>query len=238
MHVTRGISAPRDGLLSSLWKSCILCEMSDSRLPSCTVVDHPLVKAKVTVLRNKETPTELFRRTLHELTALLAFEATRDLEVAEVEIETPLERCKGHRISKELTIVPILRAGLGMAEAMLHVLPQARLGHVGIYRNEKTFEPMSYYFKAPLDLNDSDVFLVDPMLATGNSAADAAAKLKAGGAKRIRLIALLGCVPGARLFHSQHPEVPIFLAALDEKLDERAYIVPGLGDAGDRYCET
>jgi uracil phosphoribosyltransferase len=212
--------------------------MSEPRLPSCTVVDHPLVKAKVTILRNKETPTELFRRTLHELTALLAFEATRDLEVGEVEIETPLERCKGHRISKELTIVPILRAGLGMAEAMLHVLPQARLGHVGIYRNEKTFEPMSYYFKAPLDLEDSDVFLVDPMLATGNSAADAAAKLKVGGAKRIRLIALLGCVPGARLFQSQHPEVPIFLAALDEKLNERAYIVPGLGDAGDRYCET
>jgi uracil phosphoribosyltransferase len=212
--------------------------MSELRLPGCTVVDHPLVKAKVTILRNKDTPTELFRRTLHELTALLAFEATRDLEVGEIDIETPLERCKGYRISKELTIVPILRAGLGMADAMLDVLPQARLGHVGIYRDEKTFEPMSYYFKAPLDLEDSDVFLVDPMLATGNSAADAAAQLKAGGARRLRLIALLGCVTGAKLFHAQHPEVPVFLAALDEKLNERAYIVPGLGDAGDRYCAT
>jgi uracil phosphoribosyltransferase len=212
--------------------------MSELALPGCTVVDHPLVKAKVTILRNKDTPTELFRRTLHELTALLAFEATRDLEVGEIDIETPLERCKGYRISKELTIVPILRAGLGMAEAMLDVLPQARLGHVGIYRNEKTFEPMSYYFKVPLDLEDSDVFLVDPMLATGNSAADAAAKLKAGGARRLRLIALLGCVTGAKLFHTQHPEVPVFLAALDQTLNERAYIVPGLGDAGDRYCET
>lgn len=212
--------------------------MSELRLPGCTVVDHPLVKAKVTILRDKDTPTELFRRTLHELTALLAFEATRDLEVREIEVETPLERCKGHRICKEFTIVPILRAGLGMAEALLHVLPQARLGHVGTYRHERTFEPMSYYFRAPPDLEDSDVFLVDPMLATGNSAADAAKKLKAGGATRIRLIALLGCVTGAKLFHTQHPEVPIFLAALDRKLNEKAYIVPGLGDAGDRYCET
>ncbi|HEY5704327.1 MAG TPA: uracil phosphoribosyltransferase [Terrimicrobiaceae bacterium] len=212
--------------------------MSELRLPGCTVVDHPLVKTKVTILRSKDTPTELFRRTLHELTALLAFEATRDLAVGEIDIETPLERCKGHRLSKELTIVPILRAGLGMAEAMLDVLPQARLGHVGIYRNERTFAPMSYYFKAPRDLEDSDVFLVDPMLATGNSAADAAAKLKTGGARRLRLIALLGSVTGAKLFHSQHPEVPMFLAALDEKLNDRAYIVPGLGDAGDRYCET
>ena len=212
--------------------------MSDPIPPGCTVVDHPLVKAKVTILRNRDTNTELFRRTLHELTALLAFEATRDLEVGEIDIETPLERCKGHRLSKKVTVVPILRAGLGMAEAMLNVLPQARLGHVGSFRDEKTFEPMSYYFKTPLGLEDSDVYLVDPMLATGNSASDAAAQLKAGGAKRLRLIALIGCATGARFFHTQHPEVPVFLAALDEKLNERAYIVPGLGDAGDRYCET
>ena len=212
--------------------------MSELRLPGCTIVNHPLVKAKVAILRNKETPTELFRRTLHELTALLAFEATRDLEVDEIDIETPLERCKGHRLSNHLTVVPILRAGLGMAQAMLNVLPQAKLGHVGSFRDEKTFEAMSYYFKVPLDLENSDVFLVDPMLATGNSAADAAAQLKAGGATRLRLIAVLGCVTGARFFHTQHPEVPVFLAAVDEKLNERAYIVPGLGDAGDRYCET
>lgn len=212
--------------------------MMQPRLPGLTIVDHPLVKTKVTILRNKETPTELFRRTLHELTALLAFEATRDLEVTEIEIDTPLDRCQGHRLAKGLTVVPILRAGLGMAQAMLDVLPQARLGHVGIYRNEETFEPMSYYFKTPRDLADSDIFLVDPMLATGNSAADAATKLKAGGARRLRLIALLGCVTGALHFAARHPEVPVYLAALDEKLNERAYIVPGLGDAGDRYCET
>ena len=212
--------------------------MSDLLLPGCTVVDHPLVKAKVTILRDKDTPTELFRRTLHELTALMTFEATRDLEVGEIDIETPLERCKGHRLSRRLTVVPILRAGLGMAEAMLNVLPQARLGHVGIFRNEKTFEPMSYYFKTPPDLVGSDVFLVDPMLATGNSAADAATQLKAGGARRLRLIALVGCVTGARFFHARHPDVPVFLAAVDQKLNEHAYIVPGLGDAGDRYCDT
>jgi uracil phosphoribosyltransferase len=212
--------------------------MIQPRWPGLTIVDHPLVKAKVTILRDKETPTELFRRTLHELTALLAFEATRDLDLAEMEIETPLERCTGHRLSKGLTVVPILRAGLGMAQAMLDVLPQARLGHVGTYRNEETFAPMSYYYKTPRDLEDSDVFLVDPMLATGNSASDAATKLKAGGARRLRLIALVGCVTGADHFKQQHPEVPVYLAALDEKLNERAYIVPGLGDAGDRYCDT
>ncbi len=212
--------------------------MMEPRLSGCTIVNHPLIKSKVTILRNKETPTQLFRRTLHEVTALLAFEATRDLEVAEIDIETPLERCIGHKLSKRLTVVPILRAGLGMAEAMLEVLPEARLGHVGTYRNETTFQPMSYYFKAPLDLGDSDIFLVDPMLATGNSAADAAAKLKSEGARRLRLITVIGCMSGAEHFKRQHPEVPIFLAALDEKLNERAYIVPGLGDAGDRYCET
>jgi uracil phosphoribosyltransferase len=194
-----------DCVLSSLRRSCILRDMMEPRLAGCTIVDHPLIKSKVTILRNKETPTELFRRTLHEVTALLAFEATRDLEVAEIDIETPLERCKGHKLSKGLTIVPILRAGLGMAEAMLEVLPEARLGHVGIYRNETTFQSMSYYFKAPLDLADSDVFLVDPMLATGNSAVDAAAKLKAEGARRLRLITLLGCITGAEKFSSFWP---------------------------------
>jgi uracil phosphoribosyltransferase len=227
-----------DCILFSLRRACILGDMMEPRLARCTIVDHPLIKSKLTILRNKETPTQLFRRTLREVTALLAFEATRDLELAEIDIETPLERCKGHKLSKASTIVPILRAGLGMAEAMLEVLPEARLGHVGTYRNETTFQPMSYYFKAPLDLAESDVFLVDPMLATGNSAADAAAKLKAEGARRLRLITLIGCIAGAEHFNRQHPEVPIFLAALDEKLNERAYIVPGLGDAGDRYFET
>jgi uracil phosphoribosyltransferase len=185
--------------------------MAEPRVPGCTVVDHPLVKTKVAVLRNKETSRELFRRTLHELTTFVA---------------------------KTVTIMPILRAGLGMAEAMLNVLPQARVGHVGMYRDEKTFEPKSYYYKAPPNLPDADIFLVDPMLATGQSASDAVTALKAGGAKRLTLLALVGCVTGAEHFRSKHPDVPIYLAALDEKLNEKAYIVPGLGDAGDRYFGT
>lgn len=212
--------------------------MAESSIPGCTVVNHPLVKSKVTVLRNKNTPRELFRRTLHELTALVAFEATRDLPVEEIAIETPLEACVGHKLASPVTIVPILRAGLGMAQAMWDVVPQARVGHVGMYRDEKTFEPRSYYFKAPLDLAKTDVFLVDPMLATGHSSSDAATELKAQGAKRLRLVALVGCRPGLELFRSKHPDVHVYLATLDERLNEKAYIIPGLGDAGDRYFGT
>ncbi len=212
--------------------------MAETSVPGCVVVDHPLVKSKVAILRNKETSREVFRRTLHELTALVAFEATRDLPLVELEIQTPLESCAGHRLANPVTVVPILRAGLGMAEAMLDVLPQARIGHIGMYRDEKTFEPKSYYFKAPPDLAETEVFLVDPMLATGNSASDAATELKAFGAKHLRLMALVGCVQGAELFRRKHPDVPVFLAALDPGLNEKAYIVPGLGDAGDRYFGT
>ena len=212
--------------------------MATSAISGCTVVDHPLVKSKVTVLRNKDTSRELFRRTLRELTGLVAFEATRDLPLEEVPVETPLEGCTGHKLAKKVIIVPILRAGLGMAEAMLDVLPQARVGHVGMYRDEKTFEPRSYYFKAPPDLEKAEVFLVDPMLATGNSSSDAAAELKRCGVRRLRLVALVGCLPGVKLFQEKHPDVPIFLAALDPGLNERCYIVPGLGDAGDRYFGT
>lgn len=212
--------------------------MASSTVPGCTVVDHPLVKSKVAVLRSKETSRELFRRTLRELTALVAFEATRDLPLMEIPVETPLQSCVGHKLAKKVIVVPILRAGLGMAEAMLDVLPQARVGHVGMYRDEKTFEPKSYYFKAPPDLANAEVFLVDPMLATGHSSSDAAAELKRCGVTKLRLVALLGCAPGVELFRSEHPDVPIYLAAIDPGLNERCYIVPGLGDAGDRYFGT
>lgn len=219
-------------------KSCMVPAMTTTDVPGCLVVDHPLVRTKMAVLRSKSTPCELFRRTLHELAALVAFEATRDLPLEEIVIESPLQSCAGHRLARPVTIVPILRAGLGMAQAMLDVLPQARVGHVGMYRDEKTFEPKSYYFKAPPDLAGTEVFLVDPMLATGNSASDAATELKACGARHLRLVALIGCVTGARLFRSKHPDVPVFLAAMDPALNEKAYIVPGLGDAGDRYFGT
>jgi len=202
------------------------------------VVRHPLVRAKVTVLRDKTTGTELFRRTLGELAILIAYEATRDLDLEELVVETPLEECVGSRLKRPVTIVPILRAGLGMAESLLKILPAARVGHVGMARNETTFLPESYYFKAPPDIASSDVLLVDPMLATGNSAADAADELKKQGVTRLRLIAILGCEQGAALFKTRHPDVDVFLAAMDHKLNEKAYIVPGLGDAGDRYFGT
>jgi len=212
--------------------------MAETNAAGCHVVNHPLVQVKMTVLRDRKTPCELFRRTLHELTSLVAFEATRDLPLEEMEITTPLQSCIGRRLQRPVTIVPILRAGLGMAQAMLEVLPQARMGHAGMYRHEKTFEPQSYYFKVPPDLGETEVFLVDPMLATGNSASDAAAELKASGAKHLRLVGLIGCVIGATHFRKNHPDVPVYLAAMDAELNEHAYIVPGLGDAGDRYFGT
>ena len=206
--------------------------------PSIHVVAHPLVQTKVAMLRDKTTGTELFRRTLGELAVLVAYEATRHLPVQEHTIETPLGECVGHRLATPVTLVPILRAGLGMAEAILRILPSANVGHVGMARNERTLLPESYYFKAPPDLATAEVFLVDPMLATGNSAADAADELKAKGATKLSLIALVGCQQGAELFHKRHPDVSVFLAVLDPTLNEKAYIVPGLGDAGDRYFGT
>lgn len=212
--------------------------MPDNPIPGVTVVDHPLVKARVAMLRDESTPTELFRRTLSQLAALVAFEATRRLALSDKSVTTPLAKCAGHALRDPVTIVPILRAGLGMAEALLAVLPEARVGHVGLARNEKTFLPEHYYFKAPADLGSSSVFIVDPMLATGNSAGDAADELKRQGAKDLTLIALVGCVQGATHFRERHPDIPVFLAAMDPELNATAYIVPGLGDAGDRYFGT
>lgn len=212
--------------------------MPESPPTGCLIIDHPLVLSKVAVLRDRDTTCERFRRTVHELTALVAYEATRDLAVEEIEITTPLMPCRGHRLTKPVIIVPILRAGLGMAEALWSVLPDARVGHVGMDRDEKTFRPRSYYFKAPPDLENANIFLVDPMLATGNSASDAVTELKASGARHLRLMALVGCVEGVNRLRCNHPDVPIFLAALDERLNDKAYILPGLGDAGDRYFGT
>lgn len=202
------------------------------------VVDHPVLKSRVTILRNRDTPQDLFRRTLHEITALLAFEATRPLRTAGLRVETPLESFDGSRLADPIVVVPILRAGLGMAEAMLSILPEARIGHIGMARNESTFLPEAYYFKAPPDLAMSSVFLVDPMLATGNSAADAASELKRRGARQLTLVSVIGAIPGAIHFRERHPDIPVFLAALDPQLNDKAYIVPGLGDAGDRYFGT
>ncbi len=202
-----------------------------------TVVDHALVRVGMTALRNRATPLVEFRRVLRELAVIVGMEASRDLETCSVLIETPLASCDGAELVRPVVILPILRAGLGMAEALLTILPGAQVGHIGLSRDEVTFEPKSYYFKTP-QLEDADVFLVDPMLATGHSGADAVDKIRACGARRLRMVALIGAAPGVELFKSRHPDVPVFLAALDPGLNERAYIVPGLGDAGDRYFGT
>ncbi len=196
-----------------------------------------MVKVGISRLRNRETSLVDFRRALRELAVIVGVEASRDLAVKEIPLQTPLTPCAGHELARPLVIIPILRAGLGMAEALLQVFPEARVGHVGLYRDEDTFEPQSYYFKTP-PLEDSDILLVDPMLATGQSAADAVDKLKSAGAKNLRMLALIGARPGVELFQTRHPDVPVFLAALDDGLNDKAYIVPGLGDAGDRYFGT
>jgi uracil phosphoribosyltransferase len=201
------------------------------------VVGHSLAKTGISRLRSKDTGPGEFRRVLRELTLLVGVEASRDLPLKEVPVVTPLAPCAGHELLRPLVIVPILRAGLGMAESLLQVFPDALVGHIGLYRDEQSFEPCSYYFKTP-PLENADVFIVDPMLATGKSAADAAGKLKAAGARHLKLLSLIGSQQGVDYFSSQHPDVPIFLTALDPQLNDKAYIVPGLGDAGDRYFGT
>lgn len=203
----------------------------------CHLVNHPLARVGVATLRNRQTSLTAFRQALRELTVLVGCEAMRDLETETVPIESPIAACEGHTLKHPLVVIPILRAGLGMAEALLSLAPGARMGHVGLARDEVTFEPHSYYFKTP-PLEHADVFVADPMLATGQSAVDTLDKLKTCGAKRLRIVALIGSRQGVTLLRTRHPDVPIFLTALDSDLNEKAYIVPGLGDAGDRYFGT
>ncbi|MDX2081446.1 MAG: uracil phosphoribosyltransferase [Terrimicrobiaceae bacterium] len=202
-----------------------------------TLVDHPLVQVGISKLRDRETPTETFRRILRELAVLVGVEAARGIELRATRVETPLAPCAGAEFARPIVILPILRAGLGMAEALLTLFPAACVGHVGLYRDETTFEPKSYYFKTP-GLDEAEVFLVDPMLATGQSGADAVDRVKAAGAQRIRMVAIIGSEPGIEHFRNRHPDVHVFLAAIDPSLNDKAYIVPGLGDAGDRYFGT
>ncbi len=204
----------------------------------CEVIDHPLVREKIGRLRNRETGLELFRRTLGELGVLAGYEALRGAGEVPVEIETPMATCAGHRLDREVVIVPILRAGLGMADALLQVLPGSRIGHVGMARDEETLEPKPYFLRMPPGVEDATVLVVDPMLATGNSAVHALDQLKREGCRELRLVCLLGAPEGVARVTAAHPDVPIVLAALDERLDERGYIVPGLGDAGDRFFGT
>lgn len=203
-----------------------------------TVLQHPLVAHAMAKIRDKNTPAPTFRRCLKEIGILLAAEALNDAETKAVEVETPLAACPVEILARPVVLVPILRAGLGFAEGMMQILPEALLGHIGMARDEKTHLPRHYYFRLPPGIAEAEILLVDPMLATGNSATEALTALKEKGARRLRFVGLVGCPEGVERVQSAHPDVPIFLAALDPKLNERAYIVPGLGDAGDRYFGT
>jgi len=203
------------------------------------VVDHPLVQHKLGLLRDKTTPTQVFRQLVDELTLLLTYEATKDMATEESEIETPLERTTVQRISgKKVAVCPILRAGVGMLDGVLSLISGARVGFIGLYRNEDTLEPVEYYVKLPQDIAERDVLILDPMLATGNSTAAAVATVKLAGAHSIRLIAIIAAPEGIERLQSEHPDVAIVVAAIDRELNERGYIVPGLGDAGDRLYGT
>lgn len=203
------------------------------------LVDHPLVRHKITLLRDRATPTKQFKELVDEIAMLMAYEATRDLALDSVQVETPLETAPGWAVrGKKLTLVPILRAGLGMVEGILRLIPSARVGHIGLYRNHDTLEPVDYYFKVPGDVGARDFLLLDPMLATGGSACAAVTSLKRAGATRIRFLCLVAAPEGVARLSREHPDVPILAAALDRELNEQGYILPGLGDAGDRLFGT
>ena len=204
-----------------------------------TVIDHPLIQHKLALLRDKDTGTKQFRELVSELAMLMAYEVTRDLELKDVEVETPIQKTVCHVLANEkLAVVPILRAGLGMADGMMSLLPNARIGHIGLYRNPDTLMPTGYYKKLPPDIEERDVFIVDPMLATGNSAIEAINIVKDAKAHSVRLCCLIAAPEGIKAMQEAHPDVDIFVCACDEKLNDHGYIIPGLGDAGDRLFGT
>jgi uracil phosphoribosyltransferase len=213
--------------------------MSVTTTGRLTVVTHPLVQHKLSYLRDRETPTVHFRKLANEVTLLLTYEATKDFPTEEVEIETPLERTPAQRISgKKVAVCPVLRAGVGMLDGVLSLVSSARVGFIGMYRDEETLEPVEYYVKLPADLEQRDVIVLDPMLATGNSSVAAIATVKAAGARSVMLVSLVAAPEGIEHVHAEHPDVHIVTAAVDRGLNEHGFIVPGLGDAGDRLYGT
>jgi uracil phosphoribosyltransferase len=204
-----------------------------------TVIDHPLVQHKLSLMRSKETSTSTFRNLLREISMLLAYEVCRDLPISKVQIETPIAPMLAPILDgKKIVIVSIMRAGTGILDGMLQILPSARVGHIGLYRDPKTLNPVEYFYKVPDNMHDRDCILVDPMLATGNSAVAAVDRLKQSGPRSIKFVCLLTCPEGIKVFHTRHPDIPVFTASVDERLNEKSYIVPGLGDAGDRLFGT
>lgn len=203
-----------------------------------TVLDHPLIRHKLALLRDARTTSKDFRELVGEIAALMTFEATRDLPTEPIEVTTPLEVTRGEQVSGRIALVPILRAGLGMVDGIQRLIPAARVGHIGLYRDHATLQPVSYYFKVPTPVADHRFLILDPMLATGGSAAEAASRLKEAGARDIALLCLVAAPEGVQAFTSRHPDVPVFAAALDRELNQDGYILPGLGDAGDRIFGT
>jgi uracil phosphoribosyltransferase len=213
--------------------------MHSPDFPNLTVLEHPLIQHKLAILRDKSTPVKDFKQLVNEIAMLMTYEVTRNLATETVEIETPLERTTARKVSgKKLALVPILRAGLGMVEGITQLIPSARVGHIGLFRDHKTLLPVSYYFKVPAAETDRDFFVLDPMLATGGSAVAAVSKLRESGATRIRFLCLVAAPEGVEAMLAAHPTVPVFTAALDRELNKQGYILPGLGDAGDRIFGT
>ena len=212
---------------------------TSAEFPTLAVVRHPLVQHKLTILRDRRTQTKIFKELVDEIAMLMAYEATADLPLVDQAVDTPLEPMVGKQVSgKKLTLVPILRAGLGMVEGILRLVPGARVGHIGLYRDHDTLEPVDYYFKVPSDAAERDFFVLDPMLATGGSAVSAVQSLKRAGATRIRFLCLVAAPEGVRRLSAAHPDVTIYCASLDRELNAHGYILPGLGDAGDRLFGT
>ena len=213
--------------------------MAAPSLANLTVLSHPLIQHKLTILRDRRTSTRDFKQLVNEIAMLMAYEATKDLPLEPVEVETPLEKTDGAQVAgKKLALVPILRAGLGMVDGIMQLIPGARVGHIGLYRDHKTLEPVHYYFKVPGAEQDRLFFVLDPMLATGGSAVHAVTALKNVGARHIRLLCLVAAPEGVKKMLDAHPDVPVYTAALDRELNANGYILPGLGDAGDRLFGT
>ena len=204
------------------------------------VIDHPLIQHKLTMMRKKETGTKDFRELLEEISMLMTYEITRDFPLKDVEIETPVSKCVGKELAdtRKVCVVPILRAGLGLQSGVVNMIPAAKIGHIGLYRDPETLKPVEYYCKMPSDIAERTMLVVDPMLATGGSAAAAITMLKEKGAKKLILMCLVAAPEGVKVINDEHPDVPVYVAAVDEKLNEHGYIVPGLGDAGDRIFGT
>jgi uracil phosphoribosyltransferase len=203
-----------------------------------TIVEHPLIKKDLTILRDVNSSTEIFRSAVQRISNILCVEVTKNFDVFQIDVVTPLEKTVGYQLSKEIVLIPILRAGLGMVNGFLDLIPNAKVGHIGLQRNEETLEPIEYYFKTPQQLEDSEVILLDPMLATGGSATEAISYLKKRGVRNLHFVCLVAAPTGVERVRASHPDVNIFAAALDRQLNDKGYILPGLGDAGDRTFGT